>query len=157
VANGLLYAPDTAPDPATPNPTDGGHVFDALTGVVVGSYRSSCTPAIGPEIGYFRQDGVLRAIQLSTNTVLWNFAGDGQLDTAPILVNDVVFIGSRSGLLYALDGASGVTRGSWQLGEPIAYAEYLSSGSVCGLAAGDGLLVVPTDSAVTAFLLSAKP
>jgi PQQ-like domain len=35
------------------------------------------------------------------------FAGDGQLATAPIVVNNYVFIGSQSGNLYALDASTG--------------------------------------------------
>lgn len=77
--------------------------------------------------------------------------------TAPIVVNNYVFIGSGSGNLYALDASSGQQVWNQNLGATIpAFNEY-SLTEYTGLAAGDGLLVVPNGTKVTAFVLSTSP
>jgi outer membrane protein assembly factor BamB len=37
----------------------------------------------------------------------WTFAGDGQLVTAPVVVNNTVLIGSSSGNVYGVDAGTG--------------------------------------------------
>ena len=91
VANGSVYSPDSS------GGTFNGDIFDAASGVLKGSYVADVPPAIAAQNGYFLQSGTLRALTLSSNTVLWSFTGDGMLDTAPIAVNSYVFIGSSSG------------------------------------------------------------
>jgi outer membrane protein assembly factor BamB len=88
--------------------------------------------------------------------VLWSFAGDGHLATTPIVVNNYVFIGSTSGNLYAVDATSGQQVWTQNLGAAIpANAEY--NGTYTSLAAGDGLLLVPNGTKLTAFVLSTNP
>jgi outer membrane protein assembly factor BamB len=152
VANGLLYEA---------GPTGGGGGFtgqtlNAESGAIVSSFVADNEPALGTTNGYFLQSGTLRGLQLSNNTVLWSFAGDGQLVTSPILVNNDVFVGSSSGNLYALNGTTGA-----QLWEVNVGASMLATGTggipLYGLSAGDGLLVVPAGNTVTAYLLSTDP
>jgi len=38
---------------------------------------------------------------------MWNFTGDGNLTTAPVVVNNTVLIGSSSGKVYGVDAGSG--------------------------------------------------
>lgn len=88
--------------------------------------------------------------------VLWSFAGDGQLSSAPV-VNNYVFVGSGGGNLYALDASTGQQVWTRNLGAAIPpSAEYGSSGTRDWLP-GDGLLVVPNGSGVTAYTLSTSP
>jgi outer membrane protein assembly factor BamB len=148
VANQLVYSP---------NGVSGynGSVFQAETGANAGAFVADTPPAITTDTGYFLQSGTLRGVTLSNNTVRWSFAGDGQLAGAPIAVSQYVFIGSLSGNLYALDGSSGKQVWQVSLGAPV------GTGSVAlqlaGLAAGDGLLVVPAGTKVTAYTLSNNP
>jgi outer membrane protein assembly factor BamB len=67
---------------------------------------------------------------------VWSFAGDGALVTAPLVVNNYVFIGSSNGNLYALDGTSGAQLWTKNLG--------------AALPAGDGLLIVPAGQVCSA-------
>jgi outer membrane protein assembly factor BamB len=146
VANGVLYAGGSSTK------------FDAETGAVLGSFSADVLPAIGSQEGYFLSGGALIATDLSTNTVLWTFTGDGQLVTSPIVVDQYVFIGSSAGNLYALDTTTGHI--AWQagLGAAIPNGEGLLSPSfLSGLSAGDGLLVVPAGTRVTAYTLSTNP
>lgn len=102
-------------------------------------------------------NGALQAIDTSNNQVLWSFAGDGTLDTAPIAVDSYVIVGSSSGNLYALDAGSGAQIWTQNVGAAI---ESSSPGVVSlytGIAAGDGLLVVPAGNEVIAYQLSTNP
>jgi outer membrane protein assembly factor BamB len=150
VANGLVYAPDFSIGSS-------GTIFDAETGATKGNYSASVIPAFSSSAGFFLSNGTLQGLAVSNNQVLWSFAGDGQLATAPIVVNNYVFIGSGSGNLYALDASSGQQVWSQNLGAAIPAFDELSLTEYTGLAAGDGLLVVPNGTKVTAFVLSTNP
>jgi len=132
--------------PSTPS----GYVFDSDTGDVLNRFDTQTTPAIGATNGYFLQSGTLRGIRLDDLSVLWSFAGDGQLGTAPIVVDGFVFIGSQSGRLYALDVASGHIRFSVDTGASIAPTTD-GFGMMSSLTAGDGLVLVPTAAGIVAY------
>jgi outer membrane protein assembly factor BamB len=148
VANQLVYSPDTSSDYS-------GDVYNAANGVDIGTYLADSPPAFTTTMGYFLQSGTLRGILLSNNTVQWSFTGDGQLIGAPIVVNQYVFIGSRSGNLYALDGTTGGQ--VWNINLGAAIGTGVDSIPFSGLAAGDGLLVVPAGTILTAYTLSTNP
>lgn len=133
-----------------------GDIFDAETGASEGTYPASSWPALSNSMGYFLSSGALSGVALSDNTVKWTFTGDGTLDGAPLAVNQYVFIGSSSGNLYGLDGATGNQVWSVNLGTAIDTNQIFSS-PFSGLAAGDGLLVVPAGTTVTAYTLSTNP
>jgi len=151
VANQMLYAPNQSV-------TYNGTIFDATTGVSNGTYQSDDPPAFTSATGYFLQTGTLRGVSLSNNSVLWSFAGDGRLVSSPIAVNQYVFIGSYLGNLYALDGATGQQVWQQTLPNPVPVGTGSSpQPPMTGLAAGDGLLVVPNGTSVTAYTLSSNP
>ncbi len=147
VANQIVYSP---------NGVSGydGTTYNAETGALGGTYTADSPSAFTTSTGYFLQGGTLRGIAVANNAVEWSFAGDGQLAGSPIAVNQYVFIGSGSGNLYALDGATGQT--AWQVTLPAPVISQLVL-PLSGLAAGDGLLVVPAGTKVTAYVLSANP
>lgn len=147
VANGLVYAPNGFG-------TYNGQVLDAGTGVLKGTYAADMPPAIGAQTGCFLQGGTLRGLDLATSTILWSFAGDGQLCTSPILVNNFVFIGSASGTLFGLDLTTGAQLWQQALGAPLPYgASWGHSIPLSGLSAGNGILVAPAGNTLTAFAL----
>jgi len=151
VANQLLYAPNGFG-------TYNGSIFNAETGALAGSYVSDNPGAFTASTGYFLQSGTLRGVTLSNNTVIWSFAGDGMLVTSPIAVNQYVLVGSSSGNLYALDGATGSQVWQVTLGAGLPPGAGWGAGlPLSGLAAGDGLLVVPNGTKVTAYTLSTNP
>ncbi len=149
VANGVVYSPI--------NGGYSGIAYDAETGAVVGSFSTTTLPAVTATTIYELSGGTLRALALSNNAVLWSFAGDGQLDTAPIVVGGYVFIGSFGGNLYALDASTGQQLWSQSFGVPINASADGSLSNYGGLAAGNGLLLVPAGNTVTAYLLSTNP
>lgn len=148
-ANGVYYSPN---QPAGYN----GMSFDAETGNVLGSYTASQPPALGTTTGYYLQSGTLTAIGLSNNVIKWTFTGDGTLATAPILVNDYVFVASSSGKLYGLDAVTGAVLWTTTLGAGANTGGWMQLGQ-SGMAAGDGLLVVPAGNTLTAWTVSNNP
>jgi outer membrane protein assembly factor BamB len=154
VANGLLYAPD-----ANPSSGSSGDIFNAESGTIGSSYSADVIPAVSASTGFFLYQGTLQGVQLSNNMVLWGpgFTGDGSLVTAPVTVNNWVFVGSSSGNLYAVDATNGTLVWTQALGAPIPSSDPSGTDFYTGLAAGDGLLVVPNGNNVTAFTLSTSP
>ncbi len=151
VANGTVYSP-IAPAPY------GGNLYAAETGAQLGTFNADVAPAITATTAYMLQSKTLRSIAVSNNLVNWSFSGDGDLVTSPIVVNNYVFVGSSSGNLYALDATTGAQVWTITLGAAIpASPAFLAQMPYSGLAAGDGLLVVPNGNSVTAFVLSTSP
>jgi outer membrane protein assembly factor BamB len=157
-ANGVLYSPNT-----TEFESYNGTEFDADTGSVLGGFNTYFVPAIGTQTGYFLsgsevQGGTLSAVDLGSGAVLWTFTGDGELMSSPLLVNGYVFIGSASGKVYALNASSGSIAWQQNVGAAIPNGPPWGNGvPTSGLSAGDGLLVVPAGTRVTAYVLSADP
>lgn len=147
VANGLLYVRDLS------MLTPPGQVFDSATGTRVGTFVSAVIPALSTQAGYFMSSGTLQAIDLNSHSPLWSFSGDGQLVTAPIVVNDRVIIGSSAGHVFALDAATGAQ--TWSGSVPSAMGgPNEGSYPLRGLGAGEGYLVVPAGNTVTAWRIS---
>jgi hypothetical protein len=104
---------------------------------------------------------VLSAQSLANGTTTWTFNGDGQLDTAPILIStpagEFVIEGSASGVLYALNAASGAVVWSANVGAAIAQPDEQNADQLTGLAAGQGLLVVPAGNTISAYAAATAP
>jgi len=81
---------------------------------------------------------------------LWSFAGDGGLQSPTLIVNQVIYTGSNSGTLYALD-LQGNQIWSTHLGAGISYSDEQNALLTSGLGAGDGLLVVPAGAILTVY------
>ena len=151
-AGGSVYVRD--PSETTPV----GTIYDAMTGATVGSFGGNNwmpIPALGTSAGYFSAAGTLRGQDLLGKSVAWSFAGDGQLSSAPILIDDVVIVGSASGKVYALDAVSGSETWVGSAGAAIpAPDEQNVSQPLTGLGAGEGYLVVPAGSTLTAWRIA---
>lgn len=148
VANQLVYSPENYPG-------YNGSIYNAESGGSQGTFSGSAPPALTTAMGYFLQGGTLRGITEPGSVVKWSFAGDGTLTGAPIVVNQYVFIGSTSGNLYALDATTGSQVWTQTLGAEVDSA--VGGIPYSGLAAGDGLLVVPAGTKVIAYTLSTNP
>jgi outer membrane protein assembly factor BamB len=150
-ANGVIYAPIGAL-------SYDGSTFNSTTGALLGSYSADVPMAVDATTGYFLKAATLTAVPLTSGSTAWSFVGDGKLVTSPIVVNQYVFIGSSSGNVYALDSGSGAPIWQYNVGAAIpAGDDWNSKLPLSGLAAGDGLFVVPGGTKVTAFVLSSNP
>jgi len=134
-------------------------IFDAQTGTIIGNFNAKNTPAFSGTRGFFLDGphgfgsfGTLRARDVNTNSVLWSFAGDGQLQSAVLVVNDYVYVGSASGKLYAVNAATGQQAWVTTAGTSIPYVdEHNVSQPVTSFAAAEGVLVIPTSTTLVAY------
>jgi len=137
-----------------------GYVYDGRSGNRIRPLTSTAPAAFASSLGFF-PDGfsisnglslphTLVARRVISGRAVWRFRGDGYLDGTPLVVNDTVYVGSGSGRLYGLAGASGRVRWSDRLGTPIP-ASPGQWDMQTGLAAAEGTLVVPALRRVVAY------
>jgi outer membrane protein assembly factor BamB len=118
-------------------------VLDAATGKQLGKFGAQVIPAFNDNAGFFLSAGTLTAVDSSTGNTLWTFSGDGMLISAPIVIDNVVIIGSSSGMVYALNAANGNVTWSGSAGAGISGPDEQNAMLLTGFGAGDGYLVVP--------------
>jgi outer membrane protein assembly factor BamB len=156
-ANGQVYTRDFF----------GNLVLDAATGNLIRSWapQGSPTPpapAVDSSTIYSLSGGSLTAQAVSDGSVSWTFGGDGQLDTAPLVLatsgGEFVVEGSSSGRLYALRASTGAVAWQTDVGSAIAAPDEQNvSQPLTGLGAGQGMLVVPAGSTVSAYARDTTP
>jgi len=127
---------------------DDGLIVDEVTGSDVGDMASQVVPAVTDSQLFTVNARTLAAQDLATGSQTWTFTGDGQLSSAPIVVNDTVFIGSLSGAVFALDAATGTQ--VWAGSAP-AGIEDIGAQELTAIMAGEGWLVVPAGNHVAAW------
>jgi outer membrane protein assembly factor BamB len=130
-----------------------GMIFDAASGTRIRSFVSAYIPAVGDHALLCLANGQLQATDLASGAPLWSFSGDGQLSSAPIVINGAVIAGSQSGALYALDEATGAVLWTTTAPAGIPSPNEFGVSTKTGLGAGEGLLVVPAGNTLTAWKL----
>jgi outer membrane protein assembly factor BamB len=134
------------------DPGLGGLTLDSATGTAVAQFQGFSTPAFHGTTGFFQNFAGLQARDIFTGTLKWSFVGDGTLSTAPIVVNGVVYIGSTSGKLFALDENTGTNVWTGIVGASVNRPdEFNASEPLTGLGAAQGLIVVPASNLVVAY------
>ena len=83
------------------------NLFDAASGIFKGQLGSARAPAVTDTAVIALNAGILSSTRLSDLVQNWTFSGDGALTTAPLVVNNTVFVGSGSGKVFGLDAGSG--------------------------------------------------
>ncbi|HET9787261.1 MAG TPA: PQQ-binding-like beta-propeller repeat protein, partial [Pyrinomonadaceae bacterium] len=134
-------------------------IFDGDTGSIIGNFNAKNTPAFSNNKGFFLNGphffgsyGTLQARDVNTNSVLWSFSGDGFLQSAVLVVNEYVYVGSAQGKLYAVNANTGQQAWVTTAGSSIPYVDEQNvSQPLTGFAAGEGLLVVPTSTTLVAY------
>jgi outer membrane protein assembly factor BamB len=148
-----LYAPDVAA-------AGEGTLLDSQTGTVFGTYSTNRPPVVGADTAYIFPNGNrnLDAVSRGDGTLQWSFNGDQWGLTLPVLVNDTLFVASERGVVYGLNAATGEVVWQKDVGEQIHLSTNVRGAVIpTGLAAGDGLLVVPGMTTVTAYRLTSAP
>jgi outer membrane protein assembly factor BamB len=129
----------------------GNQILSSSTGALIGTFEEYAgPPTVGKSEAFFLANGTLRAMSIPAKKVLWSFAGDGGLAQLPIQIDNTVFVGSSSGLLWGLDRTTGKEVWSTNIGAPIA-GNTCCTGPNTGLAASNGLLVVPATDLLVAY------
>ncbi len=151
--NGLLYARDA-----------GVFVFDGMTGAEVGHTGSYNYKAPAFDAGReFTVDanGNVQGTDISSGNILWTFSNGSpnSVVTAPLVVNGFVYVGTSGGsygagggTLFALNPSTGAQVWSDNVGAPIAGPDEQNvSQPLTGMAAGEGLLLVPAGHVLVAY------
>jgi outer membrane protein assembly factor BamB len=142
LANGLLLSRDF---------DLGDVILSADAGTTEGAFSSGPAPAVDGATAYMVSGGQMTAVKQSgLGTNAWTFAGDSMLDTSPLVVGNLVFEGSSSGNVYAVDAQTGASTWSANSGSSIA-GESGFGATISGLAAGEGTLIVPTSTSLVAY------
>jgi outer membrane protein assembly factor BamB len=132
-----------------------GRILDAVSGARTGSFRATTVPAFIRGTMVTLRAGTLAAIDVSARDALWRKTLAGTAVTAPITINRWIVEGTADGHVMLLRRGDGrvIWRGSVQaLIDPP--DERNLSQPLTGLGAGRGILVVPADDRVTAFVSS---
>lgn len=142
--NGRVYIRDTALE---------NLALDSGTGIAVADFSAGPAPAFHGSTGFFLTgSSTLEARDISSGTLKWSFTGDGNLSSAPIVVNGVVYIGSTGGKLFGVDESSGTNVWTGTVGAPVNRPDENNiSSALTGLGAGEGLVVVPASNLVVAY------
>lgn len=125
-------------------------ILDPSTGKQVGSFSSRPPPSFSGTTTFVVNGGVLTATDPNGNA-LWTFSGDGGLDTSPLLVNNDIYIGSSSGMLYGVNATTGQSVWSTNTGAAFQPTDQDNSNMISALGAGEGHLLVPAGSTLTAY------
>jgi outer membrane protein assembly factor BamB len=115
------------------------------------TYDAGYIPAFAFGYRFTMIGGTLQAVDTATQANAWSFTGDGSLSSAPIVVDNVVFVGSTNGYMYGLDCATGKGRWKAYVGSVESPDEQNLVEPLTGLAAGDGLIVIPATNVLVAF------
>jgi outer membrane protein assembly factor BamB len=140
---GRLYVRDEAGmDPA---------ILDALTGFPQGSFAAGPIPAFSKGRGFFVHPllGPLEARDVITGATLWQ--DESSFSSAPIVVNDAVFVGDLDGVVHGIGASDGIEFWSAGVGAPILPPDEHNAVQLTGLAEGGGVLLVPASSTLVAF------
>ena len=127
------------------------------TGETLGTFNSLLAPAFSGDVGFFvapfgdTPSWTIAAINQVSGTLLWTATGDGRYTAAPVVIDGKVIVGSTSGAVTALDEHSGAHVWSANAGSPIHYPNEHDAVQVVGLNVADGLLLVPTATALVAY------
>jgi outer membrane protein assembly factor BamB len=93
----------------------------------------------------------LSAVNLATGSTLWTFNGDQNLVSAPLVIDNVVVMGSKLGAVYMLDTSNGNVLWTGQVAPDMGTADQYG-GTVApssGLGVGNGYLLVPAANTLT--------
>lgn len=138
VVNGVVYAPSDYPDNKL-------YAFRATTGAQVWSIpiptiveTNPSPPAVRNGVVYISINDALYTFSAATGTPGWSFTTGGFLKAAPAFSDDVVYVASQDGHLYALRAKIGAvlwsatTAGSFVPAGPVAIAHgavYVTAGN----------------------------
>jgi outer membrane protein assembly factor BamB len=123
----------------------GNLILDAGNAANLGSFAGFQIPAFDASTGYYLNGSFLEARDINSGALKWSFSGDGTLSTAPIIDNGYVYVGAQSGKFYALNATTGANVWTGNAGAPMIGSDTI------GLAAGEGILVVPATNLLVAY------
>jgi len=128
--------------------TVGNFIVNASTGKTVGTF--SGVPAFSGTNGYFAIGSSIFCENVKTLTPVFTAPVPSTVATSPVIAGQTLYVGASNSEVYGLSTTTGkVTWHGALPGVPGGGAQYSSPTS--DIAVGNGLLVVPTGTQVTAF------
>jgi outer membrane protein assembly factor BamB len=129
------------------NQTFGNVVLDH-DGSLLGTFPAFGLPAFHNGVAFYQTLGSLNAVDIATSTLRWQFIGDGQLCTSPVVAGagGQVFIGACSGKVYELDEFTGA---QWSVHDVGTAITRVSETNAISLA--DGHLLVPAGKTLVVY------
>jgi outer membrane protein assembly factor BamB len=146
VYDGLVFVRDLVDN----YPTD-GIALTASLGALAGGFNSQYSPVFARGNAVLTEPTTLTAVKIANQQTLWTaVASAGEnFSCSPIVVNDVVYVGTSAGNLEGYSGETGQQVFKISLGQPISCGEYFAM-PLAGMSAGGGLLVVPAGNTLVA-------
>lgn len=129
----------------------GDLVLSTADGHVIRPFDSDTPPAFAGSRAVLLQGSTLTAVASGTGKALWSQTGDGQLDTAPVISGNTVYVGSFTGNVSGFDLTTGRQVWTANVGSSITGWEEFNPGIPQDLGIGGGYLVVPSAFTLTAF------
>lgn len=128
--------------------------FDAASGNELAQFNGlGATPAIAGGTAFFVIDRLLRSVDATTGTTIRNFLAPQNIDTAPLVINDAVLVGSQDDQFLSLQSIA-QDRELWRLQIlPPKGPRGISDWPPRGFTVGEGLLIVPGFNTVRAYRL----
>jgi outer membrane protein assembly factor BamB len=123
--------------------------FNVSDGAIVSGFAPGARPAVAGGTAYFVSSGVLRAVNIATNTTLWTYAADPTLVSAPLVIDNMVAVGSTTGAVYLIDAATGNPVWSGQAASGVNQTVEGAAVVPSGLGGGNGFLLVPGGTTLT--------
>ncbi|HEY3331062.1 MAG TPA: PQQ-binding-like beta-propeller repeat protein [Capsulimonadaceae bacterium] len=133
-------------------------IVPLATGLPTQFFNADYAPAIDSGVAFIVSGRTLTAKNISTWATLWTSTPSSGYITAPIVVNGTVYAATSTGVINALDPSTGalVWTGDTGIGV-LTPNEIPIARPATGLAAGDGLLVIPCGNSLVAFAPGLQP
>ena len=143
LGEGFDRAKDALTFEATPLLIGDTLYVSTATGKVLSTYTARYIPAIDGATAFVQTatDGALQAVNITTGTMKWSFAGDGLLSGPPLVADGMVISQSHSGRIYVLAEASGSVLETLRTAAPVQVPNEAAAVSESGTAVGNGLYV----------------
>ena len=143
--SGRLYTMPSAFNIWTFNADSGDHEITA-------PQRVARPPAFRNGVGYFAAVDRLVAQDVETKQTIWEFTGAQGPSLPPLVINGKVIVTSHGGDLYVLDAATGAQLQHILLPTEISFnLDHSEAEPRKGMAAGQGMLIVPAGDTLSAF------
>jgi hypothetical protein len=131
--------------------TPGGRLLADRSERAIDAVAGEVQPAFAHGLRFVLDHKVLTAAPAGGGPQRWEFRGDGELVTPPLVVGRHVFVGSRSGRVYALGAGTGRVAWSDPVGAPIMPPGADGALGFVGLSAGEGIVAVPSEGRLVAY------
>lgn len=123
--------------------------FNVSDGAIVSGFAPGARPAVAGGTAYFVSSGVLYAVDIATNAPRWTYGADPTLSTAPLVIDNMVAVGSSTGAVYLIDATTGSLLWSGQAAAGVNQTFEGAAVMPSGLGAGSGFLLVPGGTTLT--------